>query len=846
MRVPYSWLREYCDPGIEPGGLAERLAMTGTEVERVGTIGPPSADGFVVGRVLSAESHPNADRLRVCTVDTGDGERTIVCGAPNVAAGQTVPVALPGATLPGGMEIGMAKLRGVESAGMICSATELELGESPDGILVLAEDGSGAPYPPITGKKRTGSLVPGTPLDQVLPVGEPVLELEVTPNRVDCFGVYGVAREVHAISGAALAAEPWAEDAPADGKGEAGDYASVTVEVPDLCPRFTARVFTDVTIAPSPAWLQARLAAAGQRPINNVVDITNYVMLLTAQPLHAFDLDKVPNGALTVRAAKNGEKMTTLDDVERTLDVETVLVCDSDGPSGVAGIMGGQVSEVSGDTTSVLLEAANWNGTNILRTSRMLSLRSEASSRFEKQLHPELCMRAQRIASRLMVELCGAKLLPGTIDVAAEVPEPRRLTLRGERVEKILGMAIEQADQVAYLERLGFGVETAGADLEVTVPPDRHYDVTREIDLIEEVGRVHGLDEHLPSTLPAVAGRVGGLTREQRLRRRAEDTMRALGFDEVVGWSFTDPGEPERLRIPADDPQANGVVLSNPLSEDQSVLRTTVLGSLLDIAQSNQAHGASAVTIFESARIYLKAPPTGRYVKSDLTYRPVGPLAGGFLGGREAPCYEPHRVGALAVEGLSGGSWRGDGEPADFFALKGVLGALGGQLGAPLAFEPAERPFLHPGRTATILAGGETAGWIGELHPLVARAWDLDAAVAFEVDLAALVGAATAGEETFEDVTSFPAVNQDIAVVVPTEVSAAQLRAAVLAAGGELLRSAEVFDLYEGEQVGEGHKSVALRLEFRAPDRTLTDEEVAERRAAIEAGLAEIGGTLRG
>jgi phenylalanyl-tRNA synthetase beta chain len=830
VKVPYSWLREYCDPGVEPGELAERLAMTGTEVERVGTIGPSSAEGFVVGRVLSAEPHPNADRLRVCTVDTGDGERTIVCGAPNVAAGQTVPVALPGATLPGGHKIGMAKLRGVESAGMICAAAELELGEGPAGILVLEDDG----------------LAPGTPLAEVLPLAEPVLELEVTPNRVDCFGVYGVAREVHAISAAPLSVEPWAEDAPADGEGEVGDYASVSVEVPDLCPRFTARVFTDVTIAPSPPWLQARLTAAGQRPINNVVDITNYAMLLTAQPLHAFDLDKVPEGALTVRAASDGEKMKTLDDVERTFDAETVLVCDSNGASGIAGIMGGQVSEVSEGTTSVLLEVATWNGTNILRTSRMLSLRSEASSRFEKQLHPELCMRAQRIASRLIVELCGAKLVPGMIDVAAGIPGPRQLTLRGERVEGLLGMEIEQAAQVAYLERLGFGAEPAGADLEVTVPPDRHYDVTREVDLIEEVGRVHGLDRHLPSTLPAVAGRVGGLSREQRLRRRVEDTMRDLGFDEVVGWSFTDPGEPGRLRIPADDPGANGVVLSNPLSEDQSVMRTILLGSLLDIAQRNLARSADRVALFESGRVYLPPGSSPRKPLHDTGSRDFYILAGAFAGERPAPVTEPHRIGCLAAGPLVAKSWRGGGEPADFFALKGVLEGLAGQLGVELSAEFAEQPFLHPGRSAGVSVGDETAGWIGELHPLVCRAWDLEAAAAFEVDLAVLLAASPAGEETFEDVTTFPAVHQDLAVVVPADVAAARLREAVLVAGGELLHAAEVFDLYEGEQLGEGKKSLALRLEFRAADRTLTDEEVVAQRVAIEAELTKIGGSLRG
>ncbi|HEX2264818.1 MAG TPA: phenylalanine--tRNA ligase subunit beta, partial [Solirubrobacterales bacterium] len=552
MRVPLSWLREYCDPGMDPAALADRLVMTGTEVERLDTIGPSSVEGFVVGKVLEREQHPNADRLSVCRVDTGDGERTIVCGAPNVDTGQTVAVVLPGATMPGGMKIRKAKLRGVPSEGMILSAAELEIAEEADGIMVL-DDGP----------------APGTALGEVLPLGEPVLEIEVTPNRSDCFGVHGVAREVHAITGAPLAADPWAEDALAEGEGEASDYGSVTVEVPELCPRFTARVFTDVKIGPSPLWLQARLAAAGQRPINNVVDITNYVMLLTAQPLHAFDLDKVPGGELIIRTASDGEKMTTLDDVERTFDPETVLVCDREGPSGIAGIMGGQRSEVSDETTRVLLEVANWNGTNILRTSRMLGLRSEASARFEKQLHPELCMRAQRIASRLMVELCGAKLVPGTIDVTGEIPEPHRLRLRASRVRGLLGMEISQDDQKTYLERLGFEAEAAGEDLEVVVPPDRHYDVTREADLIEEVARVHGLDEHLPTTLPATGSAVGGLSREQRLRRRAEDGLRDLGFDQAVGWSFTDPGEAERLRIPADDPRATFVMLANPLSEEQ-------------------------------------------------------------------------------------------------------------------------------------------------------------------------------------------------------------------------------------------------------------------------------------
>jgi phenylalanyl-tRNA synthetase beta chain len=828
MRVPYSWLREYCDPGIDPAALADRLVMTGTEVERLDTVGPPAGEGFVTGKVLEREQHPNADRLSVCRVDTGDGERTIVCGAPNVDAGQTVAVVLPGATMPGGMKIRKAKLRGVPSEGMILSAAELELAEEADGIIVL-EDG-----PP-----------PGTPLGDVLPLGEPVLEIEVTPNRSDCFGVHGVAREVHAITGAPLAADPWAEDAPAEGEGKVEDFASVTVEVPELCPRFTARVFTDVTIGPSPLWLQARLAAAGQRPINNVVDITNYVMLLTAQPLHAFDLDEVPDGELIVRTASEGEKMTTLDDVERSFDAGTVLVCDREGPSGIAGIMGGQRSEVSEATTRVLLEVANWNGTNILRTSRLLGLRSEASSRFEKQLHPALCMRAQAIASRLLVELCGAKLAPGTIDVAAEIPEPRRLPLRDSRVRGLLGMEISQAEQKTYLERLGFEAETDGEDLSVVVPPDRHYDVTREVDLIEEVARVHGIDEHLPTTLPATGAAVGGLSREQRLRRRAEDVLRDLGFDQVVGWSFTDPGEAGRLRIPGEDPRATPVLLANPLSEEQSAMRTLLLGSLLDVAARNAARGAGNLALFESARVYMQDSLTGLKPQNNSGNRPVDPLAGLFAGDQPAPFAEPHRFAGIAVGALGDRSWRGGGEVADFFALKGVLEALGRHFGIELEFAPAEEPFLHPGRSAAVSVDGAPAGWIGEVHPLVCRAWDLAAAVAFELDAAPLIAAASLGEESYEDVTTFPAVYQDLAVVLPAATPASEVRAAILAGGGDLLYAAEVFDLYEGEQVGADRKSLALSLEFRAADRTLTDEEVAGLRGAIEAKLEEIGGTLR-
>ncbi len=725
---------------------------------------------------------------------------------------------MPGCLDRTGIKLGKAKLRGIESAGMILSETEMELGEDAGGIAVLETDAA-----------------PGTPLVEVLPIAEAVLEFDITPNRPDCLSIHGLAREVHAVTGADLAEAPWATDAEPSGDDDASDYASVTVEVPELCPRFTARVFEDVEIGPSPLWLKARLIAAGQRPINNVVDITNYVMLLTGQPLHAFDLDKVPDGEIIVRAAGEGEKMTTLDDVERTLDADTVVVGDRNGPSGIAGIMGGQVSEVSESTTRVLIEAANWDGFNILRTSNLLSLRSEASTRFEKGIHPDLTMRGQAVASKLLVALAGARLVPGTIDVDAELPrfEPRTLALSVARVESLLGMPVSAEEMTTYLERLGYEVAPGdGDELAVTVPPDRLLDTTREIDLIEEVARVHGIDEHLPATLPEHGTAIGGLQRHQILIRRLEDLLRDSGLDEAVTFSFVAPG---REGVPGLDAVAP-VVVHNPLSEDQAAMRTDLLGGLIGVARRNLARGASGVTLFESGRAYLpERPPTEG-----------GPAAGDFAGLRGAPIFEPHRLAALIVGGLRQGSWRETPRPADFYDAKGLLELMAEAVDASLELTPGTRPFLHPARSAEVSFGGVPAGWVGELHPSVLRDLDATSGVAFEVDVAPLIAAAAVGTESFEDVTTFPALSEDLAVVADADVSADRIVGIVTDAGGELLRSVRVFDVYEGEQVGAGKRSLALRLEFRAPDRTLTDAEVAPLRAAIVDALGGIGASLRG
>jgi len=802
MRVPLKWLREYVDPPLDTNALADRLTMTGTKVEAIHHHGVAALENFVIGRVLEADQHPNADRLRVCMVDIGTGTpQQIVCGAPNVAAGQTVAVAKPGAVMPDGTKLGTAKLRGIESGGMILAEDEVAIGTDHDGIMVLEPDG----------------LAPGTPLEQALTIATDVLELEITPNRPDCLAMYGVAREAHAATGAPLAPPPWSEDP--GGSGPVSD-ARVHVECPDLCPRFTARVFTNVTIGPSPFWLKARLMAAGQRPISNVVDITNYVMLLTGQPLHAFDLERVAGATLTVRRAREGEQIETLDGQTRTLDPDMVLIEDAQGPTSIAGVMGGARSEVGAETTSVLMEAANWVGANIHHTSLKLGLRSEASGRFEKQLQPEQTMEAQAVATRLMLELTGARLAPGTIDIGGDGPPPKTIALRDARVAGVLGVEIPRETSAEILSALEFTTTPADDGLGVTVPAFRRSDVTREADLIEEVARINGLDK-LPSTLPSRHEAHAQLTPRQKLRRRASDLLSSQGLHEIVGWSFTSPELADRLRLGADHPLRHAVELANPLSSELSLLRTTLLGSLLDTARHNRARGAGTVRCFEAGSVYLPSAE------------------------RQLP-HEPHHLGSMLLGSARPPTWR-DSHPraVDFFAIKGTLAGLLDGLRVPWTVVPGGEPFLHPGRSASILADGEPAGWIGEIHPLVAAAWDLSETVAaFELDLDAVPVPVT---PLYREVSGFPDVREDLAVVVSEQVTAAEVTDAVRGAGGSLLVAVEVFDVYrDPEKLGAGNVSLALRLTYRAADRTLTDAEVAERRQEISSALErELGGRIR-
>jgi phenylalanyl-tRNA synthetase beta chain len=802
-----SWLREHVDPGMAPEELATRLSRAGTLVEAIHHIGVPAGNGnlgaFRVGRVLEAAQHPNADRLRVCRVDLGDGApRQIVCGAPNVASGQTVAVALPGALLPGAEEpLRAARLRGEESNGMILSETELRLGDDAAGIIVLEE-----------------GIAAGTPLADVLPLSETVLEIEVTSNRPDCLAVYGVAREAHAVTGAPLA--PLDEsDPPADGPGTVEDHAGVEVRDPDLCPRYMARVFTDVRVGPSPAWLRHRVEAAGMRAISNVVDVTNYVMLLTGQPLHAFDLDRLAGRRVVVRRAGDGERIVTLDGQERVLDRSMLAICDAERPAVIAGIFGAELAEVGEGTGTVLVEAATFDGPNILDTSLRLGLRTESSSRFEKGLPRELPARAMAIASRLLVEVAGARLVPGTLDALVPAPERPPVRLRHARVPRVLGIPVDPEESEATLTRLGCEVVHATAEaLTVRVPFERGADLTREIDLIEEVGRIHGLDA-IPAELPRVVGR-GRRSPAQALEHRLARLAADLGLSEAVTYHLVPEADADALRMAPDDPRRDVVRLSHPMSGEMAVMRRSMLPGLLRAVARNQAHQRADGGLFEIGR----------------TYAP-----------RDDGLADERRFLAAVRWGEVGGEgWRGAGRPADVHAATGLAAALIGAAGVAAEPGPNAAPYFHPVRQARLAAGKAPLAWVGEVHPLALRAFDVAPPVAaLVIDLDALLAAAPSGPPAYQDLLTVPVSTRDVAVVVPEATRSADLVAAARAAGAPLVRSVRVFDRYAGEQVGEGNVSLALRLELADPGRTLTDDEIDAAVARVREALEAAGGRLR-
>jgi phenylalanyl-tRNA synthetase beta chain len=756
MKVPVPWLREYVDVDATTAEIADRLAIATGEVERISYRGVADADGnhgrYLVGRVVEAGKHPNADRLQLCRVDVGEGEpRQIVCGAWNFGAGATVAVALPGAVLPDGRTLERAKLRGTVSDGMILSEAELKISDEHSGILVLAE-----PYEP------------GTPLRDVLQLGEEVLEIELTRNRPDCLSVYGIAREVAALFSADLRPLP-GEDPRLEGE----EHPDVIIEDFEGCPRYIGRLFREVRIGPSPPWLKARLTAAGMRPISNVVDVTNYAMLALGNPLHAFDFDTLRGGRIVVRRARPGEEFTSLDGNLRTLDPADLVIADGEGAIAFAGIMGGLETEVTDSTTSVLLEAANFEPGTILWSSERHALRTEGSNRWEKGVDPYLAPHAARLATQLIVELAGARWT-GDTDVVGELPEPPTVHFRTGRANQIVGIEIDEQEQKDILERLEFDVRPGW---DVRVPTWRMRDVTREIDLVEEVARVHGL-EKIPFTLPLRSAMFGRLSKNQRLRRLVEDVLVGAGFFEAYTLSLVARDEhPDALRLP------------EPLTSEHGVLRTTLLEGIVTAAAHNVAVGNEGISLFEIARVYLPS-------------------------GDELP--EEHwRVGGIAQGGYS--------------RAKGGVETLCEALGIELRLERTSLPFLHPGKAAKL-----EAGWVGELHPaLLEGSWGV-----FELDLDTLLDQVPERVE-YRDVVTFPAVRQDLAFVVDEDVLAGDLVATVREAAGPELRDVGIFDVYRGEPIPTGRKSVAMHVSFQSSERTLSDEDARAIRERIVAAVAE-------
>ncbi|MGH2765534.1 MAG: phenylalanine--tRNA ligase subunit beta [Actinomycetota bacterium] len=783
MRVPLGWLREHVPITLSVEDLAELMTMHGLPIERI--VRPwEELSGVVVARVLEVRDHPGADRLCLARIDAGGQERQVVVGVRNMGTGDLVPYAPPGAILPGfDGPLERRDIRGVPSEGMLCSPKELAISADHERILVL---GDGAE--------------PGADVKEAVGLDEVVLDVEVLANRGDLLSIVGVAREVAAMTGGDLVRP----DTSVEERPESGaDAVTVEVSDPERCPRYLARAISEVAAGPSPLEAQVRLTAAGMRPRWNVVDATNYVMLELGQPLHAFDLRRLAGPGIVVRRAEEGERLVTLDGVERTFTGDDLLIADRERAVAVAGVIGGADTEVTEGTSDVLLESAVFEAASIFRTSRRLGMRTEASIRFDRGVDPEGVAAAAERAAVLIAQWAGGRVLEGSVDVG-EAPPRRTAAVRSPRASMLLGVDLTQADVREALGRLRIPARDAEGEVVAEIPSYR-VDVVQEVDLIEEVGRAVGYDR-VPSSLPGIR-QAGGLTREQRMRRRIADLLAGAGLWEVHSVPFASSAD---LAVvpPAERPP---VRMGNPISGDDAYLQTGLLPGLLRAARRNVAHRRTSVRLFEIA-VTFEAEAT----------EPV----------------EEERV-AVLLTGPVGEGWPSERRGHDFLDVKGVLEHLLDGLGADgMALgEPAGPPW-HPGRSVRVSVGGDPAGVVGELHPGVAARFDLPGGVsAFELRVGPLL-AASGAEARYRDVSRFPPVHRDVAFVLDRQVPAGSVRAALVEAAGDLLDRAMLFDVFDGEPLPEGSRSLAFSLDFRAPDRTLTDDEVEERIRAIANRLA--------
>lgn len=812
MKVSYNWLNSYIDlSGITAEQLAEMMTRGGIEIDAVESLNK-GVTGVVVGHVLEKTKHPDADKLNVCKVDAGTGETLqIVCGAANVDAGQKVPVAMVGAKLPGGLNIKRAKLRGVESQGMICSAKELGLNDKllpkdqQEGILVLP-----------------AQLQPGLAIGEVLGIDDEVLELDLTPNRSDCLSMLGVAYEAGALTGRPVKLPDNRVD---DAVIETKDFVSVSISAPDHCDRYTARYIQGVVIGPSPQWMQNRLMAAGIRPINNVVDITNYVMLEYGQPLHAFDADKLAGGRIDVRLARPGETIMTLDDQERKLEPHMLVIADGEKAVALAGVMGGADTEVSSATVNILLESAKFEGAAVRKTSRQLGLRSESSLRFEKGVDPARVVPALDRAASLMARYAGGLVADGIAEAATRSAKPAVVSVSLDRINRLLGTSLSSLEVRTIFDQLGFDCEAGTDDVFRVEVPTRRGDITRDVDLIEEVARLYGYD-NIPTTPIEGAATTGSLTRPQALRRAVRAKLTDAGLTETISYSLTGPSRTSQLTALSEG--AHPIRVAMPMSEDRSVLRTSLVPSLIEAAVYNRNRKNDDLALFEIGSVYLTD-------EKAITRLPQ----------------EKHRLAGLLTGSRTKVQWNTKAEPVDFYDAKGVLEAVFGLLGleARIRYEASSLDGLHPGRTARVLIdterGFEPIGYVGQLHPELQLQEDLADTFVFELELAPLYEYAQLDIRQ-TPLPRYPAITRDIAVVVGREVEAGKLLEAIRGTAGEWLESVEVFDLYTGDKIGADKKSIAVSLVYRHPDRTLTDEEVTERHALVVEQLAgTFGAELR-
>lgn len=781
MLVSLKWLKDYIDLELSAEELADRLTMAGLEVDEIQTLAPKFS-GVVIAKILSVRPHPNADKLSLCDVTDGAETYPIVCGAKNIHAGDVVPLAKTGAVIPGGYTIKSTTLRGEKSEGMLCSEAELEIGDDASGILQLPAD-----------------MALGRPLQEALDLGDTVLDIGITPNRSDCLSMIGIAREVAALTGKKM---KMPDVRILESAQDVSLLSSVTIEDADLCPRYTARLIQNVTIGGTPVWMKTRLEAAGLRAINNVVDVTNFVMLEMGQPLHAFDFRFLEEGRIVVRKSKPGEEFISLDEKSRLLPENTLLICDGKKPVAIAGIMGGLNSEVKEDTRTILLESAYFNPASIRRSSRSLGMPTDAAFRFERGIDPEGVVRALDRAAQLIAELSGGEVCRNYLDeYPAKIKAVDNIPLRMDRVRQVIGAGVPAREAVRILKSIGMALRREGKGAYRVTPPSFRVDIEREIDLIEEIARLYGY--HLvPSTLPSVSvsetETIPRLALEERVRR----LLTGSGYSEIINYSFSSPDSAEALGLSPEDERRRFVVIKNPLTEDQSIMRTTLVYGLLETLKKNLHNASFNLKLFEIGRTFFK--------------RHDGELP-----------EERNILAALAAGKVSDDLW-GSKVSVDFYDLKGSLENIFQDLKMDSCRCRTEtpEPFLHPGQSCGVYMGDVRIGFLGKAHPEVLKKMDIKSdAYLFEINLD-LLGEQTGRRIRYRELSKFPAVQRDVAFVLPESMESEKMLEIVLSQHEDLLENVSIFDIYSGKGLEERTKSLGLRFSYRALDRTLTDAEI--------------------